>query len=441
GNRAAIAPVKAVLKGQAPALLKAEALRTLAVFDVAAARKEAEPLLDQADPTLLAEAVAVLSATKPGAKLIAERYVAKKLPREFFPQVNEALNKFPDETAFVLAGLDHQFLPRLKKTVADPVLAKLRVDVLRGGLLLSLEPGQVDKIRTQVAQKGDPQKGKELYLNTKALACATCHRLEGVGGAVGPDLTRVWDTHSVEKILESIVEPSKEIKEGFQTYRLTTLDSKVYTGLKIKDDSKEVVLRDATGRDIRVDKDDVESLTPSKLSLMPDNVVSQLTYDQFINLLAFLKSKSQQEALRGLVVDAAFAPSPSAEVASVKAESVAESVWTFFAAEPNGKLDLKAAFAEPNAPAVHVRTYVFAPTKQKAKFAVDSENPWRVWVNGATAQPSPTFEVELKQGWNVVLIKVANGGKPAALGVRVTGDGLRTAAKPDAPPAAGASGR
>ncbi len=70
--------------------------------------------------------------------------------------------------------------------------------------------------------------------------------------SVGPDLSRLWDTATVEKILEAIVEPSKEIKEGFQTYRLTTVDSKVYTGLKVKDDAKEVVIREATGRDIRL---------------------------------------------------------------------------------------------------------------------------------------------------------------------------------------------
>ena len=61
-------------------------------------------------------------------------------------------------------------------------------------------------------------------------------------------------------MLESIVDPSKEIKEGFQTYRLTTTDEQVYTGLKVKEDAKEVVIRDANGRDIRVAKDDVDSL-------------------------------------------------------------------------------------------------------------------------------------------------------------------------------------
>jgi quinoprotein glucose dehydrogenase len=412
GDKKAVEPIQKVMTGSHPAVLKAESLRTLAALDIAAARTAAEKALDQADPSLLTEAVAVLAATKPGAKLIAERFIAKKLPRDFFPQVNEAINKFADDPAFV----------------------KLRADVLRGGLLLSLEPSQVDKIRQEVSNKGNPQKGKELYLNTKLLACATCHRMEGVGGAVGPDLTRLWDTATVEKILESIVEPSKEIKEGFQSYRLVTVDAKTYTGLKVKDDAKEVVLRDANGRDIRVAKDDVESLTPSKLSLMPDNVVSQITYEQFIDLLAFLKSKRDQESLRGLVVDSSVAAAPTSDVKPPKAETIAADKWKPLAAEANGKLDLKTAFTGSGS-AVYVRAYVFAPKKQKVTVAIDTDNAWRAWVNGLTSDPTATFDAELKEGWNVILVKVASSGKSTTLGVRVSGDGLRTSATQDTLPA------
>jgi putative membrane-bound dehydrogenase-like protein len=399
-DKRAVDPLKALFAGQHPAALKAEALRALAALDIASARTAAEKALDQADPALLSEAVAVLAATKPGTKLIAERYLAKKLPRDFFPQVNDALNKFPDDAA----------------------LAKLRADVLRGGLLLSLEPSQVDKIRAEVSKKGNAAKGKELYLNTKLLACASCHRMEGVGGAVGPDLTRLWDTMTVEKILESIVDPSKEIKEGFQTYRLTTTDTRVYTGLKVKEDAKEVVIRDATGRDYRVAKDDVEALAPSKLSLMPDNVVSQITYEQFIDLLAFLKSKSEQEALRGLVAEASVAPAQTADLKQT--EKPAEAAWKPLTAGPDGAFDLKPVFGG-SAPAAYLRAYVFAPKAQKAQLAVTGENPWAAWVNGA---PAMSAAVELKQGWNAVLVKVANAGKPAALALRVTGTELRTAA-------------
>ncbi len=418
GERQAIVPIQAMLIDKHPATLKAEALRTLAALDITTARTAAEKLLDQPDPTLLHEAVIVLATTKPGAKLIAERFVAKKLPRDFFPQVTEALKKFND----------------------DPVIDKLQTEVLRGALLLSLEPGQVDKIRKLVAEKGDPKKGRELFLNTKILACATCHRLEGVGGSVGPDLTRIWDTMTVEKLLESILEPSKEIKEGFQTYRLTTTGEQVITGLRIKEDAKEVVIRDANGRDTRVAKEDVESLNPTKVSLMPDNVVAQITYEQFIDLLAFLKSKKEQESLRGLVAEIGVAgPFPS-DMTATKPEVKTDAKWKTLYAEPNGKLDLTPLMASPNT-AVYARAYVFSPKIQSITGTVATTGAVRAWVNDAgVVGPLPsivdgppvetTFKAELKQGWNVLLVKVANASKPATLALRVTGEELRTAGSP-----------
>ena len=186
---------------------------------------------------------------------------------------------------------------------------------------------------------------------------------------------------TLEKILESIVDPSKEIKEGFQTYRLATADGQVHTGLKITEDAKEVVIRDANGRDIRVAKDDVDSLAPSKVSLMPDNVVAQISYEQFIDLLAFLKSRKEQESLRGLVAEIAVTgPFPARpRIGEAGSESRAPSGRPLHA-EPNGKIDLK-----PRSPAsgsaVYVRAYVFSPKKQSATVTASGENPLRVWVN------------------------------------------------------------
>jgi hypothetical protein len=166
----------------------------------------------------------------------------------------------------------------------------------------------------------------------------------------------------------------------------------------------------------------VDALVPSKLSLMPDNVVSQITYEQFIDLLAFLKSKSEQEALRGLVAEASVAPAQTADLKV--ADKPAEAAWKPLSAGPDGTFDLKPAFGATG-PAVYLRAYVFAPTGQTAQLAVTGANPWRAWVNGA---PAESAAVELKKGWNAVLVKVANAGKPAALAVRVTGSDLRTSA-------------
>src|SRR5205814_10582675 len=138
-----------------------------------------------------------------------------------------------------------------KHAAKDPELNKLLTEVMKGGLLLSLDKAEIERVNKLVQTKGNAQRGKVLYLNHKALACITCHRLEGVGGNVGPDLTRIWETHSVEKIMESMIDPSKEIKEGFQTYVATTKKGQVYTGLKVAQSADEVVLRDANAREIR----------------------------------------------------------------------------------------------------------------------------------------------------------------------------------------------
>jgi quinoprotein glucose dehydrogenase len=277
GGADAAKPLLALLASPSEAAaFQAEVLRALAAVAPDKAGEAAGKLLDQPDPALIAEAVGVLGATKAGAKLVGERYLAGNLPRDLLPRVSEALKKF----------------------AADPAVAGLGEKVMREGLRLSADPAEAERVRRAVYEKGNPQKGKALYLDTKALACATCHKLEGVGGSVGPDLTRVWDTMTVEKLLESIAAPSNEIKEGYQAYKAETADGRVFTGLKVSETATEVVLREAAGTDVRLAKEDLDSLTPSKVSLMPDNAVAQLSYDQVIDLLAFLKNRAAQESLR-----------------------------------------------------------------------------------------------------------------------------------------------
>src|SRR5205823_891432 len=133
----------------------------------------------------------------------------------------------------------------------DTEAAKLLAGVMKSGLTIGNSPDEIEKLRKLVSRKGDPMRGRTLYLNGKMLACINCHRLEGVGSTVGPDLTRVWDTHSVEKLIGDIIEPSKEIKEGYQAFIATTTKGTTVTGLKVAQTADEVVLRDATG-DIRL---------------------------------------------------------------------------------------------------------------------------------------------------------------------------------------------
>ena len=423
---AAVKPLLDLLNRPEPATLKVEALKSLNAASADEARKIAVTLLDQPDPSLLNEAVLVLGTTKPGAILVGERFVAKKLPRDLFQRVTETLQKFQ----------------------TDPVVTKLYGEVMKGGLLVSLDPARAEQIRKLVVTQGNPARGKLLYLNTKLVSCASCHRMEGVGGAVGPDLTRLWDTMTLDKILEAIVEPSKEIKEGYQSYSAATTSGQVYSGLKISETAQQVVLREASGRDVHISKDDLDQLSTTKLSLMPDNAVSQLTFDQFIDLLAFLKSRPAQESLRGAVLDYNVVTGQAlrlkdSAVWETLPKAIPAKLLQPAAADPDGRLDLTPLLPQGAKSGVYAVTYVFTEKPQTVTLSVTADDAVRVRVGGKIAfeQKEPLIpharpvagkaDVQLTAGWTPIVVKLARNAKDLHLGLQLQGDGLRISARPE----------
>ncbi len=220
-------------------VLQREAFRALAALQPADASVIAETFLTQNDLELQRDAVRVLGNDAKATNRIGKLYLDKKLPRELLPEVTEVLRRHADK---------------------DVEVAKILIAVMKSGLMISNSPAELERFSKLVGRQGNAKKGRELFLNGKTLACINCHRLEGIGGAVGPDLTGVWNTHSLEKIVESIVEPSKEIKEGFQTYVATTTKGITVTGLKISQTADEVVIREATGRDVRIPMKEIDEL-------------------------------------------------------------------------------------------------------------------------------------------------------------------------------------
>ncbi|HEV3144641.1 MAG TPA: PVC-type heme-binding CxxCH protein [Gemmataceae bacterium] len=432
-DKSSIPPLTAILKDARSSsaegnALRIEALRSLAQVDPSAAQTFAESFLDEKDMSLQTEAVQVLGTQPSGAKKAAERFLAKKLPRDLLPQVTENLRK------------------HLAK---NPELGPILTEVMRGGLLLSLEKEEIEKVQALVKSKGDPIRGRALYLNGKTLACIDCHKLEGVGGNVGPDLTRIWETQSLEKVMESMIDPSKEIKEGYQAYRATTKKGLTYTGLKVVDTPMELVLKESTGKEIRIAKSDLEELEASKQSLMPDNVLSQLSFDQFIDLVAFLRDRKTQESLRGIALEyfvvgpfvgdlrTPFPPEKSPDPKATYSGSKPDEklAWKVVPVEPNGYLDLR-AFFQRDLVAGYALTYVYSPTTQKVRMMIGSTGPIRIWLNDKQAYEFPDrrtakpdtdkVDVELASGWNSVLVKSAGAPKDHGLYLRFAGgEGLR----------------
>jgi putative heme-binding domain-containing protein len=136
---------------------------------------------------------------------------------------------------------------------------------------------------------GNPQAGKRLFSEPKILRCAACHRVNGKGEEVGPDLSQIGGKFDRPHLIESILEPSRQIVEGYRTTTILTSDGKTWSGI-VRDESKDgLVLVEATGQRRRIAKKDIEQRAYSQVSLMPEGLVNELTPEQFTDLIAYLE--------------------------------------------------------------------------------------------------------------------------------------------------------
>jgi putative heme-binding domain-containing protein len=109
--------------------------------------------------------------------------------------------------------------------------------------------------------------------------------------AVGPDLSAIGKARTKAELLESLLEPSRRVEPQYAAYLVKTADGRALTGLLVKRDDKGLVLKDADNKDIKLDAADVESVQPSRVSLMPDGLVSSLTPQEAADLLEYLAQR------------------------------------------------------------------------------------------------------------------------------------------------------
>ena len=169
---------------------------------------------------------------------------------------------------------------------------------------------QVSDLLEDVNQRLD---GRDLANGRKMFGvsqCYKCHRINRQGGIVGPDLTGLGRRYNNRDLLESLINPSKTVSDQYQA-TLFMLDSgKTVVGRVANLNGKNYrVIEDMLkpGKFTNVNVDQIEAMKPAKNSMMPEGLLDNLTRDEILDLVAFLKSS----------VNANVA-AESAEVASLK---------------------------------------------------------------------------------------------------------------------------
>src|SRR5262249_26047798 len=99
---------------------------------------------------------------------------------------------------------------------------------------------------------GDVERGRQLFHKTAGVQCRNCHKIGTDGTEIGPELSQIGKKYNRSKLLESILEPSKNIEPKYVTWLVETTAGKVYTGVLVRKDDAEIIIKDAQNKQYKI---------------------------------------------------------------------------------------------------------------------------------------------------------------------------------------------
>jgi putative heme-binding domain-containing protein len=147
--------------------------------------------------------------------------------------------------------------------------------------------------KRHAALTGQPnlERGHELA----ATLCFVCHKLNGEGAEIGPDLTGVGRS-SLDALLVNIIDPNQIIGHGYENVIVDTRDGRTLNGRLIDETDSRITLVNVGATEIVIAKDDIESRTVSELSLMPEGL-EQIPDTDFRDLIWYILAPPQEGIL------------------------------------------------------------------------------------------------------------------------------------------------
>lgn len=192
-----------------------------------------------------------------------------------------------------------------RQTLSDHPDPKLRETARR---LLQSGGSQVDPNRQRLVEQklpltqrtGDFDAGKAAFTKN----CSTCHKYQGEGNVVGPDLTGM-SVHPKSEWLIHILDPSRSVESNYRLYTALTDDGVVINGILAAESLTSIELVDAQAKRHTILRENIEQLVASRKSAMPEGLEETLGDQGLVDLLEFLTTKGE------------YVPLPLGQVATV----------------------------------------------------------------------------------------------------------------------------
>ncbi len=272
GTRRIIASVAD--KSDAPLGQRAQAVAALASVDLNDAAKRAAALFESEATSAVAPALFDAFVTrKDGPAALAAVLAGKKLPESIAQVGLQKASASGGETQGLKDAL----------AAASPMKP----------INQKLSPEEMNALVAEVKAKGDPHRGESVY-RRQALLCMTCHGISGGGPEIGPNLVSIGASAQVDYLIESLLDPSAKIKEGYHTSVITTKEGSVLAGAIAKQDDQTVTLRDAAGVLQVVAKANIAKNEIQPISLMPPGLTASLPRNEFLDLVSFLSQLGRE---------------------------------------------------------------------------------------------------------------------------------------------------
>lgn len=133
--------------------------------------------------------------------------------------------------------------------------------------------------------------GKAVFAKS---ACAQCHKVKDVGATIAPALDGIG-TRGLDRVLEDVLDPNRNVDQAFRVTSLSTEDGQVVNGFGLREEGETLVLFDSAGKPVRVQAKDVDQRSILPLSPMPANLAEQIPEEDFYHLVEFLLSQKAKE--------------------------------------------------------------------------------------------------------------------------------------------------
>jgi putative heme-binding domain-containing protein len=294
-----------VASGDGKAASRAEAVRLLGLGPVDVALTTLPDLLDARQPgnvqLAALQTLADLPDRRVGPEIIAHW---KGLGPSVRREAAEALLARADRVAALLDALESKEIapadldPARRQQLISHSNPKVRERATRliGKDAKSDRGPVIASYRKALDLDGNADRGREVFRKQ----CATCHKAEGVGTDVGPNLATITG-RTPEDLLIHILDPNREVAPAYVNYTVETSDGQILTGLIADESANSVTLKRAEGATDTIPRARIEAMASTGLSLMPEGLEKEVSPEQLADLLAYV---------RGINTNAPAAPAP-----------------------------------------------------------------------------------------------------------------------------------